>query len=410
MYARDAVVKARAAHGKGGHVEVGAAGRAGERHQLLHVHAERGAIAVQVGRDRARGELVVARGHRRVAREDRSRRDRLERGVETADLGHQVTDALQYQERGVTLVDVPDRRAYAHRGERAHTARAEHHLLLDARRVVSAVEPVRDRAVVLAVLGQVGVEQEEPDVTHAQLPHLGPHLAAGQRDIDGQLRAVLALHRRDRQVLEVGIEILGVLVALAVYGLDEVALPVEQPDGHERQLPVTRGLAVVPGEYAQAARVDRHALVKAELGAEVRDQVAVLEKRGVLPRDRLGVVGIEGREDAVEAREKHRVGSCRRQALLVEALQHRLRAVAHRVPQRRVQPREERARRPVPAVPQVARELLEAQQAPRYPRVDFDRVGSGLGHESLPQKNCVLNGAVASVRTRRVKAARSVRL
>ena len=108
--------------------------------------------------------------------------------------------------------------------------------------------------------------------------------------------------------------------------------------------------------------------------------------------------------------EEHRVGRRRRQPLLVEALQHRLRAVAHRVPQRRVQPREERARRPVPAVPEIARELLEAQQAPRYPRVDFERVGSGLGHESLPQKNCVLNGAVASVRTRRVKAARSVRL
>ena len=117
---------------------------------------------------------------------------------------------------------------------------------------------------------------------------------------------------------------------------------------------------MVAGEDAEAAGVDRQALVQAELGAEVRDQVAGPEAAGVLLERRLGVVGVVGRQHAGEAVEERRVGGGVEQALLVDALQHRLRAVADRVPQRGVQAREQRARRPVPAVPEVAGELLAA--------------------------------------------------
>ena len=62
-------------------------------------------------------------------------------------------------------------------------------------------------------------------------------------------------------------------VALAVDRLREVALAVEESHADERQPHVARGLAVIAGEDAEAAGVDRQALVQAELGAEVRDQI-----------------------------------------------------------------------------------------------------------------------------------------
>jgi len=54
------------------------------------------------------------------------------------------------------------------------------------------------------------------------------------------------VHRLDRQRLEVGVEVGGLLVAVTVDGLREVALPVEQADRDEGQAAVTGRLAVVP--------------------------------------------------------------------------------------------------------------------------------------------------------------------
>jgi hypothetical protein len=70
-------------------------------------------------------------------------------------------------------------------------------------------------------------------------------------------------------------------VALAVNGLAEIALAVEQADGNEGQAHVRGALAVVAGEDAEAAGIDRQAFVEAELGTEIGDQVGAC--RGGLP-------------------------------------------------------------------------------------------------------------------------------
>ena len=79
-------------------------------------------------------------------------------------------------------------------------------------------------------------------------------------------------HRLHRQVARIGIAIAGMLHAIAVDGLREIALPVQQPDGDEIQLLVAGCLAMVAGEDAQAAGVDRKALVESVLRAEIGDQ------------------------------------------------------------------------------------------------------------------------------------------
>ena len=69
--------------------------------------------------------------------------------------------------------------------------------------------------------------------------------------------------------------------------------------------------------------------------------------------------------------EERRIGGGVDQALLVDALEHRFRAVADRVPQRRVQLGEQRARRAVPAVPEVVGQLLQPREAFRNARIDL---------------------------------------
>ena len=87
------------------------------------------------------------------------------------------------------------------------------------------------------------------------------------------------------------------LAAVLVDGLVEVTLPIEDPNSHERDAQVTRGLAVVARQDTQATRVNGQAFMEAELGAEVGDQVVIAVDSARLITGKafaLLVVGIKG--------------------------------------------------------------------------------------------------------------------
>src|SRR5579859_1591467 len=162
----------------------------------------------------------------------------------------------------MAFVDVPHGGLELHRGKRARATDAEHQILLEPRRAVAAVETVRNRAIALVVLRYVGVEEKKPNVADARLPDLHGELAARKGELHREIAAAF-LHRLDRQVAELGIVIVGALAPLGIDRLDEVALAIEEAHRHERQLEVTRRLAMVSGEDAEAAGVERQALVHA---------------------------------------------------------------------------------------------------------------------------------------------------
>src|SRR5262252_244512 len=148
-------MEARSADGEGRHVEIRASRRPRERRDLLDIDPEPVAVALEVGRYRLRRELIVTRRDRGMGGKHGTRRDRLESSVEIRPAAHQVPDAFQYQERGVSFVDVPYRRPYAQGGQSAHAAHSENDLLLDPGPHVAAVKAVRDVAVELAVFRQI---------------------------------------------------------------------------------------------------------------------------------------------------------------------------------------------------------------------------------------------------------------
>ena len=125
---------------------------------------------------------------------------------------------------------------------------------------------------------------------HAHLQH-----PAGEPYIQGQVLAIIGQGRHHRQVVWMRAGMGYLLVAVAVYGLGEIAHIVEQPNGHKGQAHVTGRLAMVPGEYPQASGVNRETLVESELQAKVGDQVFFgieqlrqLRSAAILP---VGVIG-----------------------------------------------------------------------------------------------------------------------
>ena len=97
--------------------------------------------------------------------------------------------ALGEEERGVALVQVPDRRLEAERPDGAHAADAQHELLVEPHLAAADVQDVGDRPVGGRVLGDVGVEQEDRHAPDLGDPDRGEQVAPGQLDRDRQRQA-----------------------------------------------------------------------------------------------------------------------------------------------------------------------------------------------------------------------------
>ena len=254
-----------------------------ERQQRVHRDAAgvRAPVALQQRRrdppDEVRVEPLVARRDRGVDREHRvatGPRSTRRRAVRPG--RDELPRALGEQERGVALVEVPDRGREVELAQRPDAADAEDELLVEAHLAAADVQDVGDRAVRVVVVGDVGVEQQDRHPADLGDPDGGVQVAAGERHADGERLAQPVERPQDRQPRELVVRVRVLLVAVRVDRLAEVALAVHQPHADERQGHVRGGLHVVAGEDAEAAGVDPEALVEAVLGAEVRDRALEL--------------------------------------------------------------------------------------------------------------------------------------
>ncbi len=187
-------------------------------------------------------------------------------------------------------------------------------------------------------------------------PQARDDLAAGDRHRHGEPGALGIAHRLDRQVARVVVLVLGVLHAVAVDHLREIALAIQQADADEVQPLVAGRLAVIAGEHAKAAGVDREAVVEAVLGAEIRHQRRAFERRRVH-------VLVEHLEHFGVAGAVTRIGGSGIERFLVDAAQQLPRIAAHLAPERGRELLEQRPGRPVPAEEEVVGEFRQAAQA-----------------------------------------------
>ena len=159
------------------------------------------------------------------------------------------------------------------RAQDADAADAEDDFLLDAHLAIAAVEAGRELAIPGRVLLEVGVEQIQLRAPEPHAPHRDEHRSIAERHRDDAGLAVGCGCRLDRRVGPVQ---LFVRLFLPPFGRDvlvEVALRIHEADADERHAEVAGLLAVVAGQHAEAAGVDRQRLVQRELGGEVRDRL-----------------------------------------------------------------------------------------------------------------------------------------
>ena len=266
----------------------------------------------------------------------------------------------------MAFVHVPHRRPQPERAQRTHAADAQDHFLADAHGVVTAIETMGGVAIRDLVLRAVGVEQDHADPPHPRPPQPRHDVAAGDRHLHRQPVACRVAHGFDRQVARILLAILGVLHAVAVHDLREVTLAVEQPDGDEIQPLVAGRLAVVAREHAEPTRVDREPVVEAVLGAEIRDQGRIVDRRRLH-------IGVEHAEHFGVARAEPGVGRRAVQGGLVEATQQQARIAARLRPERRVEFLEQRPGGAMPAEKQVVGEVREAREVLGNARGDLER-------------------------------------
>src|SRR5262245_22427004 len=170
---------------------------------------------------------------------------------------------------------MPDCRLQPQSADGTGTPDAENHLLSDTSGLVAAVKTIGNVPVGGCVVLTIGVEQIDGDATDQSLPEPGYDIAPGDTDSHLQPASVRLAHRLDGQIAWIVFAILGVLNAVVIDSLGEVALPIEQADGEEIEPLIAGSLAMIARENAQAPRIDWKALVKAVLRTEVRDQWCV---------------------------------------------------------------------------------------------------------------------------------------
>ena len=163
----------------------------------------------------------------------------------------------------------------AHGAEHPHAADAEDPLLPQAELGAAGVELVHEPAVLGVVGLEVGIEQIDRHPADPDPPGAHVHRPAGGVHHGHERLAVPSLHRLQRGPRDLVLLVAVLLPAVEPEALVEVPLHVEQAHAHQRHTEVGGCLAVVAGEHAEAAGVDRHRGVQSELRAEVGDGAPV---------------------------------------------------------------------------------------------------------------------------------------
>ena len=305
-------------------------------------------------------ESVVARWHRRVRGENVGRRHDLQRGIEVEILLRaQNAHPFQGEEGGVAFVHVENVRVNPERAERVHAADAEHHLLPDAHFEIAAVELGGDEPIFRRVLGHIGVEQVKIDPADVQLPDFREDFAIEDAHRNENAR-VLPPHFPNREVVEILIQAHGLLRAVAIDLLLEIAVAIKQTDRDEVEVEIARRFAMIAGKNAETAGVIRNRFVKTELGRKIGDRA--LERTAVA----LLSVGVRARE--IIAKRAVHLGQLAQEIVILRhldqpclprKLEHADRIVIGPIPQLRIEMTKECARGRLPRPPEIEDHLAQ---------------------------------------------------
>ncbi len=276
VQAADRIHRAGAVCGEAGHVEGRlrvVRCRPAQCEQLARGDAQLGlGIAAQVLADAGRGKAVEAGFDRRMRGEQVAGTGRGQRHFEGhAARRHVAARPLEHGKGGMPVVEMAHLRGQPGSLEQAPAADAQHDLLTQAHLPVAAVQLAGDQANLRWVGRLVGVEQQQSATADARLPAANPQLHTGQAKGQAQRPAGQVGERFDRQLPRVVDRVQGLLPAVGIDALAEVAVLPEHAHRDHRHAEVAGGLELVAGDVAQPAGIDRQRLAEHVFHGEVGD-------------------------------------------------------------------------------------------------------------------------------------------
>ena len=250
--------------GERGHIEVTVvAGVLSQGQEFLDRCAPPLRPGLEVGDHQIAVEAVDTRRHRGVGREHQPGTNPSDGGIDVPTVDHPV-DQLEGDEAGVTLVEMMHWGQPPQRGQCPGTSDAEHHLLIEAMMAVTAVEPVGDPTVVLAVRLEVRVQDEKRDPAHIDAPNPGGDVPTGEWD---------AHHHTGVQSAQVDRVDGRVVLRLPSIGdlLIEIAMSIEEPDTDQREPPIAGSLQMVTGKDPEATGILGYESIDTEFRRAIGD-------------------------------------------------------------------------------------------------------------------------------------------
>ncbi len=197
-------------------------------------------------------EGLVARRNGGVRGEHQAPACRLEGGFDGRSPCHLATRQLEGGECGVPLVEVHEGWFYAHGRERADASNAEQRVLRQPNDRVLNVELRGDPPLETAVLGPIGIEQQQRDATDRHAPDLRCHLGASDRYRDRERVPICPLNERGGEPLWIDVNPIFLLPPRHVEALAKIPLSIQQTDGHQRQCAIRPLLEQVTGQRPQS--------------------------------------------------------------------------------------------------------------------------------------------------------------
>ncbi|KAF5043775.1 hypothetical protein DSECCO2_498730 [anaerobic digester metagenome] len=273
VQAADAVVEARQAQGQHSHAEmlgVVAGVLASQGQEDLPGQTEVRGVLLEVPGHELGRKAVVARGNRRVGREDRTLGHDLQSGLEGQPaVGHECADALQAGEGRVPLVHVNDPRRKAQGAQGLDAADAQQVLLHEPHLQVPPVQLGSQFPALRQIFGKIGVHEIKRHPSHIHAPDAEIERLALHVDAHLEGASVGVENREKGHLLEIVRLIPLLLPAVVGQVLPEKAPLVAQADAHQGDVQIAGRLEMVPGQDAEAPGIDGQALGQAVFGAEV---------------------------------------------------------------------------------------------------------------------------------------------
>jgi hypothetical protein len=243
---------------------------ASQRHEGFLGKTESLAQRPEVLFDQIGVEAIVAGGHGSVGGENHFPGN-ARHGLIEADalFFHALANRFEHRKSAVSFVQVKNAGRDAQRFQSAQAADAQKQFLMHAHAAVASVQ-TRGHVAVFGVLPSTSESsRNRSTAANFHAPHFGVDRTMARIDLHYHRPAVGADGRFHGQLIDIGLEILLALPAVAIQALAEISLAIKQADANERDAEIGGALDVIAGQNSEAAGIDGQRFVHAKFGGEI---------------------------------------------------------------------------------------------------------------------------------------------